>query len=399
MPQRSRILALLFIVVVLLFATQDANAQSAAYSRIDSLCQRIEELVDRGEVTTGFALVKQLDVTLLKHDAARLVTFAAGDVAKRAPLHSEIKAVSSKYFLSLSDQLPRPDVLLLALKTAVLEQIDSNRAAIATCDTLYEELTMSPAVSRGDSEIVVRTIICQAIAYEALGDQRAAIATYDRTIQFAHALAPLKDTTAMKMVTLAYTQAGTALLQSEPQRAIAYFDGAIALYHAHPNLSRNAQLAARAYASKGYASLMLTDSTGASTAWGTADSLLGSSTDPIVNNTIAAVLAEEARLWMQRGNNAEVERKLLLLYKKLPDVQLGKDYWILTLQGLIHTHLARRGNVSADSVVVLSTLAIKYIDEFIIRFESDSDPMIQEQVAELKHNKALLLKSPNAIVR
>jgi hypothetical protein len=118
-----------------------------------------------------------------------------------------------------------------------------------------------------------------------------------------------------------------------------------------------------------------------------------------VNNTIAAVLAEEARLWMQRGNNAEVERKLLLLYKKLPDVQLGKDYWILTLQGLIHTHLARRGNVSADSVVVLSTLAITYIDEFIIRFESDSDPMIQEQVAELKHNKALLLKSPNAIVR
>jgi hypothetical protein len=110
-------------------------------------------------------------------------------------------------------------------------------------------------------------------------------------------------------------------------------------------------------------------------------------TDAQVNNTIAAVLAEEARLWMLRGNNAKVEQKLLLLYKKLPTVQLGKDYWILTLQGLIHTHLAQRGNVSADSVVVLSTLAIKYIDEFIIRFESDTNPMIQEQVAELKHKQ------------
>jgi hypothetical protein len=93
MPQRSRILTLLSIVVVLFFAEQDANAQSVAYSRIDSLCQRIEELVDRGEVTTGFALVKQLDVTLLKHDAARLVAFAAGDVAKRAPLHSGFEQI------------------------------------------------------------------------------------------------------------------------------------------------------------------------------------------------------------------------------------------------------------------------------------------------------------------
>ncbi len=203
----------------------------------------------------------------------------------------------------------------------------------------------------------------------------------------------------MKMVTFAYTQAGTALRVSEPQRAITYFDGAIAQFDAHPHLSGNAQLAARAYASKGYACLMLSDSTGALKAWSTVDSLFGNSTDPLVNNTIAAVLAEEARLWMLLGNNMAVERKLLLLYKKLPTVQLGKDFWILTLQGLIHTHLAQRSSVSADSAITLTARAIKYMDEFINRFGSDDDPMIQEQVAELKHNKVLLQQSPNATVR